>query len=225
MDYLTTVGVCSIYRDLGLVLTMIARFSAGNPLVVEDARHFIGAEIVDQKEGADELDQLPTQHAATSEEQAWRAYKRMLAHGGDPVVGLLPVSPAWATMFGREPRELFDPCTAVSVGTAMLGEYARRCAAEKHDSRACVVRKYAEAIHLTSFAADVMSELRANRDLGDGHGHGHPIAVVDTDAIRDAPIDAPLEVERPAALRGAAQLAVPALSKPPLLQRSKPMPR
>jgi hypothetical protein len=104
-------------------------------------------------------------------------------------------------MFGREPRELLDPCTAVSVGTAMLEEFARQCGGR---ARACVVRKYAQAIAMESYADDVLAELRASHD----NAEGRRVAPIETNAIREADLPVDLLAE---AQWGVAQLAVPEL--------------
>ena len=35
----------------------------------------------------------------------------------------------WAARFGRQPDDLFDGCTNIAIGTAMLSDYARLCTA------------------------------------------------------------------------------------------------
>jgi hypothetical protein len=138
----------------------------------------------------------------------------MVADGGAPVFGLLPVSSAWASMFDRQPAEVFDACVDMSIATAMLEEFARRCGER---DRACIVRKYAEALQFDEFADEVITELRANGEAGQRPVRAGVIVteaalrspiVVESDAVRDWGADqlvVPVAVQRPATAPGAAK--------------------
>jgi hypothetical protein len=97
--------------------------------------------------------------------------EEVTSKGGKPLLGLMQLPPTWMRMFGREPKDAFDACINVSIGTAMLSALAHECATEKGPrvtpvarrsrrlpvmvvlppERACVVRKYGQAIGMPDF--------------------------------------------------------------------------
>ncbi|MGH7297356.1 MAG: hypothetical protein ACRELB_20635, partial [Polyangiaceae bacterium] len=121
--------------------------------------------------------------------------------GGKPLLGLMQLPPAWLKMFGREPRDAFDACINVSIGSAMLSALDHECAAGAGPrvepisrrsrrlpvmvvlppDRACVVRKYGQAIGLTDFELLITLELGGQRPLPPAH----------------APVDAPIVFPEP----------------------------
>ena len=173
MDLLTAILACNLYAaDEPLVRAIAQSNSHSNAFfVVDPTRDFT------------ELDVPPepkTLEAATAR------LADIAAQGGRPLLGLMQVPPAWMTFFGREVTEAFDPCTNISVGTAMLSAMDHECAAApaadatagdrprrrrtpggtgQPPRRACVVRKYGEAIGMPDFELITTLELREQRPL------------------------------------------------------------
>jgi hypothetical protein len=162
MDLLTTILSCSLYiADDGLVRAIAESTAQSNPYFVLDA-------------SVDPTQVDPPAAAKSPAEAAARA-SEILGHGGRPVLGLLQVPPAWLTAFGLELPAAFDPCANIAVGTAMLSEFDAQCAplpsvkrlaspsrpgGGASSRRACILRKYEEAIGLPDFAAVTRLELR-----------------------------------------------------------------
>ena len=116
------------------------------------------------------------------------------SNGGKPLLGWMQLPPGWVTMFGREMREAFDPCVNVSIGTAMLSAFEYECsggapdgrrAARGHrpqsrkvrpvDLRACVVRKYGEALGMAEFDLVTTLQLRYQGPADGSAGASAPI--------------------------------------------------
>ena len=109
--------------------------------------------------------------------------EEVTSKGGKPLLGLMQLPPTWMRMFGREPKDAFDACINVSIGTAMLSALAHECATEKGPrvtpvarrsrrlpvmvvlppERACVVRKYGQAIGMPDFELLITLELGGQR--------------------------------------------------------------
>jgi hypothetical protein len=119
-----------------------------------------------------ELD--PDTDAASSAPQtletAVAQLREVTAHGGEPLVGLMQAPVAWALAFGRNPQDLFDPCINISIGSAMLSAFDYACARFKPRStpasatrRACVMRRYSEAIRMPDLETVAMLTIRYQR--------------------------------------------------------------
>ena len=102
--------------------------------------------------------------------------REVTAHGGQALVGLMQVPVAWASAFGRDPRDLFDPCINISIGSAMLSGFDYACAksagagAPKTSAasafasrRGCILRRYAQAIQMPELTVVVALTLRYQR--------------------------------------------------------------
>jgi hypothetical protein len=179
MDLLTAIASCSLHSDLGLVLAIAITFSGGNPYAVEDASAIGNATGIDaQVPSTMSLDGKPS--LPKSRADALGALERIKSNDGAPLVGLLPVPPSWAVMFGRKPAELFNPCVNVSIATARLSEFEYECGSRK---RPCVLKKYAQAIGMEELELGVMAQLQGNRLSRTGTP-----AVVESDAMFQSPI-------------------------------------
>jgi hypothetical protein len=110
MDVLALILACSLHPDDALVRTLVDVQSGGNV-------YFVG-----------DLATLKTQDSLTSAADALRAADDIAGHGGRAAVGLLGIPLDWAARFGRSPRDLFDGCTNIAVGTAMLSSFEAECA-------------------------------------------------------------------------------------------------
>jgi hypothetical protein len=110
VDVLAVILACSLYPDDALVRALVELQSEGNV-------YFVG-----------DTSTLQSKDALKSVEDALRVAEGIRAHGGRPAVGLLGVPLDWAARYERSPRELFDGCTNIAVGTAALAEYHDSCA-------------------------------------------------------------------------------------------------
>jgi transglycosylase-like protein with SLT domain len=168
MDLLTALLACNLYTaDESLVRAIAQSNSHSNPYYVSDP----AIEYT-------EVDVPP--ESKTLDEAVTRA-KEILSKGGQPVLGLMQIPPSWTAFFGRELADAFDPCTSVAIGSAMLSAFDEECARERPSHpdlpaprrrrrlppaalvpsrRACVIRKYGEAIRMADF------EMVTNLELG-----------------------------------------------------------
>jgi hypothetical protein len=112
MDILLTLILsCSVHLDDSLVEALAYKLSIGNQYFVAD------------------LTTLNTYDTARTASDALRVVDAIKASGGRPAVGYMSVPLDWAARFGRRPEDLFDGCTNIAIGTAMLSDYARLCTA------------------------------------------------------------------------------------------------
>lgn len=174
MDILTIVLACSLHFDDELVTALIHRVSNDNPLLVGD------------------LVTLETRERLSSVPEATAAVADILKRGGRPAVGLMALPVTWAARYGRDPEDLFDSCTNVSVGTAILSEYDHLCRtrdrahtatarrgrhAAKFDrerSRTCILRHLGSDLGVTGYAEGVKQEI-ASRRLRPPDAIGEPL--------------------------------------------------
>jgi hypothetical protein len=170
MDLLGILLACSLYpADEPLVRAIAQSNSHGNTFsVVDPSMDYRQVEVAPEPK---------TLEAAVAR------LDEVTAKGGRPLLGLMQVPPAWMTMFGREPRDAFDPCINVSVGTAMLSALDHECVASAGPGvqrvgrgkrrlpdlvtlgpqRTCVVRKYGLAIAMPDFELLISLELGGQR--------------------------------------------------------------
>jgi hypothetical protein len=167
MDVLTAILACSLYRDEGLVRAIAETNSHGNPYAVIDATFASDADAPrPQPRSFDAAVALATDVSKL---------------GGEPLLGLMQVPAAWASVYGKEGRDLFDPCLNIAIGTAKLSDLDYECwraevggarsnrrAAPRFESasttrRRCVVHKYAAAIHMPEFEIVLRLELEHQR--------------------------------------------------------------
>ncbi len=156
MDVLTVILTCSLYvSDDALVRALAEGPGASSPYtVVSGAR--------------DSTDAVPPPPPKTESEALSRA-RELIAARERPLLGLLQVPPAWIEAFGQPLVSVFDPCTNVAIGTAMLSQFDYECAdpraakqnraLERTNRRACVLRKYGAALGADDFAEAVQLEL------------------------------------------------------------------
>jgi hypothetical protein len=180
--------------DLLSILLACNLYTADEPLVraiAQSNSHSNTFSVVDPSMDYRQVDVAPEPKTL---EAALARLADVTSKGGKPLLGLMQVPPAWMRMFGREPRDAFDACINVSVGTAMLSALNRECAVATGPrvemvgrrsrrlpvmvvlppDRACVVRKYGQAIGLPDFELLITLELGGQRPA--------PRAVAPTDA-------------------------------------------
>lgn len=166
MDALTAVILaCSVYVDDALVRALIEVSSHGNRYAVVDP-------------GVSSMDE-PTATPPDNVEGAVRQARELRRAGRRPLLGLMPVPAEWAGLFGRPTSELFEPCTSVSIATAMMSRFERECAGSSERgrergkrartvagldrTRACVVQRYGEAVGISALPEIVTLELSLER--------------------------------------------------------------
>jgi hypothetical protein len=147
VDVLAVLSQCNFAKDFGLVLAMLMHHSGGDPFVVREAD---AAEVADDEYGdaGDAQARARTRDAALAD---MRRFER-------PLIGLMPVPPAWAAIYERRPEDLLDPCTNIAVATAQLSAYERRCAGRR-DPRSCALHAYAQEIDALLFELEVLDAL------------------------------------------------------------------
>ncbi len=162
MDVLTAILACSLYADEKLVRAVVESSSQNNPYAV-----------VDPAADYDPETQTPPR---TLEAALGRA-EQIRQAGGIPLFGLMQIPTRWAEAFGRQERELFDPCVNISIGTAMLSVFEHECRPKAERARgtsparvvqaatyrSCTIRRYGEAIGAPDLAMVTELELRAAR--------------------------------------------------------------
>jgi hypothetical protein len=159
MDMLTIALACSLYPDAALVETIVRDASRGHVFFVGDTV------------------KLETYDHATSAAEAQKIVARVRAAGGNPVVGLMGIPPAWAERFCKGPDQLFDACANIAVGTAMLARFDRQCRASLHSARSrghrrplprellrpCVLGHVGRELGIVNFAEATLRELSTVR--------------------------------------------------------------
>lgn len=146
MDILTLVLACSLHLDDALVTALIHQVSDDNPLLVGD------------------LVTLDTHDHLTSIAEAKAAVADILKRGGRPAVGLMGIPISWAARFGHSPDDLFDACTNIAIGSAVLSEYAHGCESRHAIKNATRFSHRRPARHLTHQRECVLKHL--SDDLG-----------------------------------------------------------
>ena len=170
MDLLIILLACNLYTaDEPLVRAIAQSNSHSNPFsVVDPSMDYRDVNVPAEPKTLD---------------AALARLEEVTSKGGKPLLGLMQLPPAWMRMFGREPKDAFDACINVSIGTAMLSALDHECAgaAGPHvepvgrrsrrlpvmvvlpPDRACVVRKYGQAIGMPDFELLITLELGGQR--------------------------------------------------------------
>jgi hypothetical protein len=156
MDLLATILACSLYFDDDLVRAIAESNSHANPYFVTD----VGIE----------LTAIIPPDPRTVDDALVRVHD-IAAKGGRPALGWMDLPPAWIASFGRSNRDALDGCTNIAIGSAMLSQFDYECrevrATGPGDARrrACVIRKYADAIGMPDFVTITDLELRFQRPV------------------------------------------------------------
>jgi len=109
MDVLAIILACSVYPDETLVRAMVDLGSQRNP-------HFVG-----------DLSTMATYDGLRSRSDARRVVRELERGGGQPLLGLLALPPAWARHYGQSTDSLFDGCMNVWIGTTALASHYEAC--------------------------------------------------------------------------------------------------
>ncbi len=156
MDLTALVVACSLHVDDALLTSVAYAHSRGNPYVVTNVKLDV---LVDQDEPALAPTSLPAARALMT---------RVLQAGGDPIIGLLPVRPAWAGEFGKTTIDLFDPCTNIAIASAKVSEFDHRCRRKAARSsapsrRACTLDHYGASVGFPALRVVVLAALEGSR--------------------------------------------------------------
>jgi hypothetical protein len=169
--------------DLLSILLACNLYTADEPLVraiAQSNSHSNAFSVTDPSMDYRQVDVAPEPKTL---EAALARLADVTSKGGKPLLGLMQVPPSWMKMFGREPKDAFDACINVSIGTAMLSALDHECAAATGPrlepvgrrsrrlpvmvvlppDRACVVRKYGQAIGMPDFELLITLELGGQR--------------------------------------------------------------
>jgi len=159
MDILALILACSIHPDDAFTRVLVDVQSGGNV-------YFVG-----------DLATLKTVDNLSGAAEGLRVVDELRRNGGRPAVGLLGVPIEWAARFGHQPKDLFDACTNLAVGSAMLSEYQDECTARPRrpgrphrasirqteisrpplaSQRSCVLAKFARGLGLKSAPEEVL---------------------------------------------------------------------
>ncbi len=158
MDIAALLLACSVHADDAMLLSIAYVQGRGDPYVV-----------IDVSPQASERDDAHGVGAATSSSTAARAaVARIVAVGGEPVLGLLPVRPEWASEFGKTLDDLFDPCGNIAVASAKLSEFEHACG-RVGKRRGCILDLYGRSLGLPALRRAVLADLTLpNPFPGDG---------------------------------------------------------
>ena len=110
MDVLAAILGCSMYMDDNLTRAIMESTSQSNPYFVQNTS----------------LDFAPPEALPTNADEATTRAETIAAHGGRAVLGVMQIPMVWLTTFGRTTRDAFNPCINVTIGTAMLSQFALR---------------------------------------------------------------------------------------------------
>jgi len=154
MDITALLLACSVHADDALLLSIAYVHSRGSPYAVVD----VGLNAVDRD------DALGVDSAAISSAAAARAaVGRILAIGGEPVLGLLPVRPEWASEFGKTLDNLLDPCGDMAIASAKLSEFDYACRSRGSQRgvqrRGCTLDLYGRHLGLPALRQAVLADL------------------------------------------------------------------
>lgn len=181
MDLLTTIGACSVAKDFTLLFAMVITFSQGRVFTVQDAAELVDPPVYDPDAGVI-YDEAVEARRPRSRAEAAAQLTHLRDVGAAPVMGLLPVPPAWAQLFQRGELELLDPCVNISIASAMVSRFEYECGANAE--RQCVLRRYAELAGVAGFDEMVLETIET---------HDMPVereVAPETDGALNAPIHA-----------------------------------
>jgi hypothetical protein len=146
---------CSLHPDDALLEAIISAYSDGNAYAVIN----VDFSVLDSQD-----EPLSMMDAPRSREAARAEMARIVAAGGEPVLGLLPVRPAWGEEFGKSTDELFQPCPNIAVASAKLSEFDYQCRAHAPRQtgaarRACTLERYGSSLGLAGLRSVIIPRL------------------------------------------------------------------
>jgi hypothetical protein len=188
---------CSVHADDALLLSLAYVYGRGNPHAVVD----VSVDAVEDRDAIFAIEEAPSSPAA-----ARAAVGRILANGGEPVVGLLPVRPDWASEFGKTLDDVLNPCGAIAIASAKLSEFDYACRGRglqrSLQRRGCALDLYGRHIGLPALRQAVLADLTLTNPFPSDSS-----AASDTPALLAAPVGG--EVFFPAAALSPAAVPSP----------------
>lgn len=175
MDVLLTLILsCSLHPDDNLVQALAYRMSVANQFFVGD------------------LSNLNTYDSAKSAAEGLRIANAIKTAGGRPAVGFMAVPLDWAPRFGRAPEDLFDGCTNISIGTAMLSDFSRLCTAGASRARAGPYRsRHRSRVPTSTARACILRRLETEMNIQGIAQHVLPVVAKLEAAPQDRDTDSP----------------------------------
>jgi hypothetical protein len=189
---------CSVHTDDALLLSITYVYSQGSSYAVVD----VGID------AADRVD-IGVHGTAGSREAALAEVQRILANGGQPVLGLLPVRPEWASEFGKMVDDLLDPCGSIAIASAKLSEFDYACRGRGSQRgqarRGCTLDAYGRQLGLPALRQAVLADLTLTEPFpnDDADATNSPSVVAASTAadlfFRTRPLSGPAVLVRPGA--------------------------
>ena len=143
---------CSVHLDDALLLGVAEAFSERNPLTVTNVA-------VDRLDPRD--DRLPSERVPRSAAAAAELVAELVARGGAPVVGLLPVRPEWAAELSQPSDAVFDACANIEIASAKLSAFDYACRAvgstpSAPARRQCTLARFGSSLGLPALPRAVL---------------------------------------------------------------------
>jgi hypothetical protein len=131
MDVLMWIMICSLFPDNTLVQSIINAESNAYQYHMSDSSGIFAA--ANERIVPDDL------------KTAKKLLAEMQRRGARPLIGLMGVPAELAAKYGLRPEELFDPCTNIKVGTAILSELSEGLSRGPM-FRSALLRKYSSLL-------------------------------------------------------------------------------
>jgi hypothetical protein len=145
---------CSLHADDALVRAFVKRVS-------DDNVYFVG-----------DLATVTSHDHASTVGEALALVAAIEKRGGRPALGLMAIPLDWAERYGRSPRELFDGCLNIAIGTDIMETFASGCArkswsrhpARRHHHRigayrVCILERFDRELGLRGYPKGVIGQL------------------------------------------------------------------
>lgn len=147
---------CSVHADDALLLSIAYVHSRGNPYAVVDVS----------------LDAVERDDDIGDPVAAKTAVAGILAMGGEPVLGLLPVRLEWAVEFGKTLDDLLAPCGNIAIASAKLSEFDYACRSRGSQTgsrrRSCTLDLYGRRLGLLALRRAVEADLTLGQPFSGG---------------------------------------------------------
>jgi hypothetical protein len=171
VDIAALLLACSVHPDDALLSSIAYVHGRGAPYAVID----VSLQPAEQDD--DGLVRTPSSSAARA------LVDRILSTGGEPVLGLLPARPEWATEFGKAVDDLLDPCGAVEVASAKLSAFDYVCrtrGSQRGQRRGCTLELYGRSLGLPGLRQAVLADVSLSNPFPSGEEAFTLVSVHDT---------------------------------------------
>ena len=160
MDIATLLLACSVHPDDALLSSIAYVYSRESRYAVVDVSSD------DFNQDAPGLVMVPGSPTA-----ARAVVEQIVATGGEPVFGLLPVRLEWLSEFGKTLADAMEPCGSIELASAKISEFdyaCRRSGVQLVQRRACTLDLYGRALHLPALRPAVLADLSLPSPLPGG---------------------------------------------------------